>query len=69
MDSDCDLPPPPQIFVNVASKGVSQSVSLLFATLTGGLISVASKGFRVNGRRLQVGSSGMPPPTTFFGTI
>jgi xanthine/uracil permease len=30
-------------FVNVASKGFSQSVSLLFATLAGWFISVAAK--------------------------
>jgi hypothetical protein len=31
-------------FVSVASKGLSQTVSLLFATLAGRSISVASKG-------------------------
>jgi hypothetical protein len=31
-------------FVSVASKGFSQTVSLLFATLAGGSISVAVKG-------------------------
>ena len=32
-------------FVSVASKGLSQTVSLLFATLAGRCISVAGKGF------------------------
>ncbi len=32
-------------FVSVASKGLSHSVSLLFATLAGRCISVAAKGF------------------------
>jgi hypothetical protein len=32
----------PLFFVNVASKGFSDAVSLLFATLVGRLISVAS---------------------------
>jgi hypothetical protein len=35
----------PRFFVSVASKGLSQAVSLLFATLAGRPISVASKGF------------------------
>jgi hypothetical protein len=34
---------PPSFFVNVASKGFSQTVSLLFATLAGQCINVASK--------------------------
>ena len=33
-------------FVSVASKGLSQAVSLLFATLAGRSISVASKGLK-----------------------
>jgi hypothetical protein len=33
-------------FVSVASKGFSQAVSLLFATLAAGSISVAAKGLR-----------------------
>ena len=33
-------------FVSVASKGLSQAVSLLFATLTGRSISVAAKGLK-----------------------
>src|SRR6266849_2895680 len=36
--------PPPGFFVNVASKGFIQAVSLLFATLAARSISVASKG-------------------------
>ena len=35
----------PLFFVSVASKGLSIRVSLLFATLAGGPISVAAKGF------------------------
>jgi hypothetical protein len=34
----------PRYFVSVASKGLSQDVSLLFATLAGESISVADKG-------------------------
>jgi hypothetical protein len=34
----------PVFFVNVASKGFSYTVSLLFATLTGRSINVAAKG-------------------------
>jgi hypothetical protein len=34
------------VFVSVASKGFSQAVSLLFATLTGRFISVAVKGLK-----------------------
>jgi hypothetical protein len=37
---DC---PPPVFFVSVASKGFSQAVSFLFATLAGRSISVAAK--------------------------
>jgi len=36
--------PHPVFFVSVAFKGLNLSVSLLFATLTGGSISVAAKG-------------------------
>jgi hypothetical protein len=36
----------PLFFVSVASKGLSQSVSLLFAILTGRSTSVASKGLK-----------------------
>src|SRR5260370_40722979 len=39
-------PPTPRFFVSVASKGLSQTVSLLFATLAGRFISVASKGLK-----------------------
>jgi hypothetical protein len=39
--------PTPMFFVNVASKRVSHSASLLFATLARGSISVAAKGFRL----------------------
>ncbi len=37
---------PPRFFVSVASKGFSQDVSPLFATLAGRSISVASKGLK-----------------------
>jgi len=37
-------PPSPLFFVSVASKGLTPTVSLLFATLTGEFISVAAKG-------------------------
>jgi hypothetical protein len=36
----------PLFFVSVASKGLSHTVSLLFATLAGRYISVAAKGLR-----------------------
>jgi len=36
--------PSPVVFVNVASKGFSYTVSLLFATLTGRCVNVAAKG-------------------------
>ena len=36
--------PLPRFFVSVASKGLSATVSLLFATLAGRFISVADKG-------------------------
>jgi hypothetical protein len=42
-------------FVNVASKGFSPGVSLLFATLTGRFISVADKGVAVNKNRRNTG--------------
>src|SRR5260370_27381912 len=42
--------PTPVFFVSVASKGFSQTVSLLFATLAGRFISVAVKGLRATGR-------------------
>jgi hypothetical protein len=38
--------PTPLFFVSVASKGFSFSVSLLFATLAEGSISVAAKGVK-----------------------
>jgi hypothetical protein len=38
------------VFVSVASKELSQTVSLLFATLTGRSVSVAAKGLRETGR-------------------
>ena len=38
--------PPPVISISVASKGFSWAVSLLFATLAGRHISVASKALR-----------------------
>src|SRR5712691_10235944 len=40
------IPPLPLFFVSVASKGLSQAVSLLFATLAGRSISVAAKGLK-----------------------
>ena len=40
--------PTPLFFVSVASKGFSHAVSLLFATLTGGTISVAAKGLTLH---------------------
>jgi hypothetical protein len=39
--------PSPLFFVSVAAKGLSDSVSLLFATLVGSSISVADKGLTV----------------------
>jgi hypothetical protein len=47
-------------FVSVASKGLSQAVSLLFATLAGTSISVASKGLKaiVGGDSDRVGAGG-----------
>jgi hypothetical protein len=39
------LPPTPGIFVSADSKGFSNPVSSLFATLTGEFVSVGSKGF------------------------
>jgi hypothetical protein len=41
----------PLFFVSVASKGLSQPISLLFATLAGGSISVAAKGLKEEGER------------------
>jgi hypothetical protein len=38
-------------FVSVASKGFSKTVSLLFATLARGSISVAAKGLKEEGER------------------
>jgi hypothetical protein len=56
---------PPVFFVSVASKGFSQAVSLLFATLAGESISVAAKGFRI-----QPGWKGeRSPPPHVFATI
>ena len=40
------LSPSPLFFVSVAYKGLSQAVSLLFATLARGSISVAAKGLK-----------------------
>src|SRR5712691_7465950 len=42
------VPPSPLFFVSVASKGLSHAVSLLFATLARGSISVASKGLTLH---------------------
>ena len=41
-----NTPHPPLFFVSVESKGLSDPVSSLFATLAGDLISVAAKGLR-----------------------
>jgi hypothetical protein len=41
----------PVFFVSVASKGFSQGVSLLFATLAGRFISVAGKGVKAMAER------------------
>jgi hypothetical protein len=50
--------PLPRFFVSVASKGVSFSVSLLFATLAGRSISVADKGVTLRSlRRARAGFS------------
>jgi len=54
----------PLFFVSVASKGLSQAVSLLFATLAGRYISVAGKGLTWMG----IGVTDVPPPHV-FGTI
>jgi hypothetical protein len=43
-----NLDPSPLFFVSVASKGFSQTVSLLFATLAGRSIRVAAKGLRMH---------------------
>jgi hypothetical protein len=43
--------PTPLFFVSVASKGFISTVSLLFATLAGRSISVASKGLKEDGAR------------------
>ena len=40
----CQFDTLPLFFVSVASKGLSKTVSLLFATLAGSCISVAAKG-------------------------
>jgi hypothetical protein len=45
-------------FVSVASKRVSWTVSLLFATLTGRFINVAAKGLRGTGRSKVPSRSG-----------
>jgi hypothetical protein len=48
VNNNCTTPtvPPPMFFVSVASKGLSYTMSLLFATLAVRIISVASKGVR-----------------------
>jgi hypothetical protein len=55
----------PVFFVNVAAKGVSHTVSLLFATLAGMSISVAGKGLTW----IALGISGVPPPHPVLVTI
>jgi hypothetical protein len=52
-------------FVSVASKGLSQAVSLLFATLARWFISVAAKGLKgMMGSLLDSGR--IDPPPVFF---
>jgi hypothetical protein len=41
-------------FVSVASKGLSQTISPLFATLAGSSISVAAKGLKAIGSKYRV---------------
>src|SRR5258708_14528246 len=48
--------PPPLFFVSVASKRLSQAVSLLFATLAGRSVSVAAKGLKGGGVVTLIGS-------------
>jgi hypothetical protein len=50
--------PSPLFFVSVASKGLSQSISLLFATLAGRCISVAAKGLIRAKRRREISCVG-----------
>jgi len=57
--------PFPQFFVSVASKGVRDFVSCLFATLAGRCVSVASKGVMAAWRRHEVG----PPPQGFCKNV
>jgi len=47
--------PCPPVFVSVASKGLRNRVSLLFATLAVRSISVADKGVRALGQGIEVG--------------
>jgi hypothetical protein len=68
--------PSPLFFVSVASKGFSQGVSLLFATLAGRSISVAAEGLKaiVGSRQWTVvsrekkGGWGMGNPSGLLGT-
>ena len=48
--------PPPLFFVSVASKRLSQAVSLLFATFAGRSISVAGKGLKAGVAVTLIGS-------------
>jgi hypothetical protein len=54
---------PPPAFVSVAAKGLSPLVSLLFATVAGGSISVADKGLRgITARPLEHRGARVHPP-------
>jgi hypothetical protein len=46
--------PAPVFFVSVASKGLSQAVSLLFATLARRPINVAAKGLKAIGCKYRM---------------
>jgi hypothetical protein len=65
-----DVPPSPG-FVSVASKGFSWPVSLLFATVAAGFVSVAAKEVTAAGEseRRILRTLGRAPPPTIFGTM
>jgi hypothetical protein len=54
--------PHPWFFVSVASKGLSQAVSLLFATVAGWFTSVAAKGLKGMMGSVLDGGRIDPPP-------
>ena len=56
----------PRFFVSVASKGFSNSVSLLFATLAGRSISVAAKGLKARVGSDPTGAGASPSPAMFL---